>query len=610
MKCIRFGYVVLTACLSSGGLQAAPELTRLVPASAPVVLHVRNIGQLRAGWAASTHAKAWQDPEIRKFFAPALDALGEGEGGLVASLKKDTGMTPEEFFDLFTGEAIFAVKDFAPYFRGEVEDNPQMLFAIECSGAAAKIQEIIARNNASEKKDGSDETEEEFQGETMHVTVKTDDSGGRAERQAWAIVDGVFLVGEPKSVLQEAIVAVKKGGVEDPIAQHPALANLYRKSPDTQALMHVGLDGIISPLVAMLESTAGQTDANGNPTGPAAQLAQVGLTPTGLVHTLGLDALKSLDLSLAFRERETVLEGDLSWSEKRGLLRMAAVGEPPVPMPDFMPDSWLFAGVDNFSVREAYTALMQTLGELSPMLDGLVRQQMKNANTQMGIDLERDLFGSFGDVMISGYALPAGGATADQPFDQFIGIALSNPDAFRGALDAIIGRTPLGQMSQNREYLGETIRDFSLPNGKSLALSVTRGYLLVGVGGPAMVESAIQGLQGGAARPFWKKSEVVKALHALPDGASSILVADVGRMASLVVDFLAEKAVQAKAAQANTEAESEGEGEEAAPKIPILVDPSARPSPETIAKYWSTMVRGIYSGPNGFHLILKLDNGR
>lgn len=604
MKRFRLGVVLASLFAPLAVVTAAPQLSRLVPATAPVVLHVRSIADLRAGWAGSSHARAWQDPEIRKFLAPLIASMNDGEEGFAAELRKDTGMTPEEFFALFSGEAIFAIKDLGPISAGE-DAAPRMFFAVDCGDSAGKVKALITAAAEKSREEGETEVEEEFQGETLHVTVAEED-GARVEKQAWALVSGVFMVGEPKVVLQEAIVAIKKGGVADPIADHPALAGLYRKSPDTHVVMHVGLDSIISMVVSMLESTAGQTDDEGNPTGPAAKLAQLGLTPQGLFHTLGLDALRSLDSSVTFRERETVVEGDLAWTEQRGLLRLAAMGEPPVARPEFIPDSWVSAGVDNFSLPRAYTALMETLAEVSPAIHGMVRQQIMGMNAQLKIDLDRDVFGSFGDVMVSGYAVPADGPSPDQPLDQFVGIALANPTAFQGAIDALIGATPLGQMLQSREYLGETIRTVALPTGKSFSFAITRGYLLVVTGGPAMVESAIQGLRGDTPRSFWKKPEAAKALAALPDGASSILVADMGRMLGLVVDFVAQQAATAAAADAGSDEEGEGKMN----PLASLVDPSARPSPETIAKYWSMASRGIYRSPNGFHLILKMEHGR
>lgn len=608
MKRIRLGCVVLAALATCWpGLFAAPELTKLVPASAPVVFHVRDIADLRTSWAKTSHAQAWKDAEIRKFLAPAIAMMEQGEDGFVAALKKDTGMTPEEFFALFSGEAIFAINDFGPLMQDAGNKTPQMLFAIECGESVGKVLELAARAQELSQDEGEEEIEEEFQGETLHITLETTDEGEREERQAWAIVDGVFMVAEPKAVLQEAIVAVKKGGVDEPFAEHPSLVSLYRKNPDTHVLLHVGLDSIVAPIVSWLESTEGQTDAEGNPTGPVAQLAQFGLTPEGLFHALGLDALRSFDSALTLRPRETVIEGDLTWTEQRGLLRVLAIGEPPVTLPDFIPDTWVSVSVDNFSLNEAWQALMTTLADVSPMFDGMVRQQIKQMNTQLGVDLERDLFGSLGDRRITAYAPVSGTPTADQPMDQFFALSLSNPDAFRSTLDTLIGRTPLAQMMQQREYLGESIRTMDLPNGKSVAMSVTRGYLFVSVGGSGMVESAIQGLQGGAARPFWKKAEVAHALDTLPDGASSIGVADLGQMLGLVADLLVEAASKQPGEQGESEA-TEGEESNGDDPMPVMIDPAARPSAETIEKYWSMMASAVYRTPNGFHFLLKTDH--
>lgn len=610
MNRLRLALAVSAALLTSGaGLVGAPRLTELVPASAPLVVHVRSMSELRSSWAGTSFARAWLDPEIRKFFGPTIDKMTGDQEGPFASLKRDTGMEPGDFFALFNGEAIFAIKDFGPYFRDEADADPQVFVAVECGTAVGKLLEMIGRASEAAEKEGEKEVTEEFQGETLHITIRQPEDGPPVEGEVWAIVDGIFMLSEPKSVLQEAIVAIKKGGMRDSMADHPALASLYRKSPDTHAVIHLGLDGLISGLATYLESTADRPEGEGSPAGPAAAIAQLGLTPEGFFRALGLDALQSLDVSVAFRDRETVVEGDLAWNEQRGLLRMFAVGEPPTPQPAFVPESWVFAGVDTFSIPEAYDALMATLADVSPELEAKARAQVKQAGTQLGIDVERDFIGSLGEVMVAGYALPPGSAAPGQALDQFIGISLSNPDAFRASIDAVFGRLPFGRMLETREYLGETIRTLSFPRGKSFAFAITRGYFLLSIGSPAMVESAIQGMQeGGAAKPFWKRSDVSKALHGLPDGASSILVADLGRVMNLVVDFLIENSAKAQAQADAAESMDEDAAGAADSPMPILVDPAARPSAETIAKYWSMMSRGIYRTPHGFHLVLMFAN--
>jgi len=125
-----------------------------------------------------------------------------------------------------------------------------------------------------------------------------------------------------------------------------------------------------------------------------------------------------------------------------------------------------------------------------------------------------------------------------------------------------------------------------------------------------MVESAIQGMQeGAAAKPFWKKPEVARALEALPDGASSIMVADLGRVMNLVIDFLIENTAKARA-EAEAQGDEEVEVDFDPSSMPVQVDPAARPSDETIAKYWTIMSRGLYRTPQGVHLILMFDHAR
>jgi len=578
---------------------AAPvALTRLVPADAVVVLHTRDLAAARTGWAGTSWARAWAEPEMRRFFAPAIALMEDPETGFASSLRRETGLSFEEFLALFAGEAICALQQLP---SPGAAPSPEVLLAVDLASADPRVEKMLSRSGAS-----ASETTEEFQGETLHIRSRPalDGTGAPAEGEAWAIVDQVLLFAQPKAALQQAIVALKRGGRADSFAEHPSCQSFYKRSPDAHVLLHIGLEELIRSALAGLEASADLKDPEGRPVGPAAWLGSYGLTPRGLFDALGLGALRDASLGVSFAESEIVAEMDLRWSEQRGLLKLAAWGPAPVAFPEFIPDSWDTATIDNLSARHAIESLLAMLVDVSPFIDGMVRQQIQNMNTELGFDIQRDLIGSLGDTMITGSARSAGGV------DQIMGFSLSNPAVFRSSIDTLLGRTPLGAMVQTREYLGETIRSFGQPGQPGVSIAITASHLFIAVGNPAILESALQGQHEGAARPFWKRADVARALASLPDGACGTGVADLGIAIETLFDYLIASLPSAPPSGVPSE-EDEQEAMVPEPSAsPRMVDPAARPSRELIRRFWSTSASATYSTPNGLRFIVKMENPR
>jgi len=84
-----------------------------------------------------------------------------------------------------------------------------------------------------------------------------------------------------------------------------------------------------------------------------------------------------------------------------GLLGLLAYGDAPAPRPEFIPDSWVSVSAARFSIPTAYAALKATLHAVSPPLEAMVQQQIAGLNKNLGVDLERDLIGSFGDEVVA-----------------------------------------------------------------------------------------------------------------------------------------------------------------------------------------------------------------
>ena len=79
--------------------------------------------------------------------------------------------------------------------------------------------------------------------------------------------------------------------------------------------------------------------------------------------------------------------------------------------------------------KNFYNGLEETINAYNPGMLGMGQMYLGNLNQQLGIDIKRDFFGSFGPDVISGYAPRAGAGKAASldDLDQFIGFSLDNP---------------------------------------------------------------------------------------------------------------------------------------------------------------------------------------
>lgn len=588
-----------------------------LPPDTALVFHVRDLPGLMANWERTPFARTWREPEVQRFFQPLRDQLGgDNLRSFREKMLSETGASPEELLALFTGEVCVAIVDLSPYLRDEEKDDPQVLVAAQIGDNVARFEEIM-RTSAEKAKD--DVVEEEFQGETLHVTMKSLDDGSRTEGEAWAIVDGCVFIAEPKPLLQAAISRFKKKEVGDSLAGNAAFADIYRREPQAQFVFHVDLATLVPRIVANLEAAR---DAGRTETGPGEAAGGFDIPPGQLVHALGLDALTSLYLAAHLGSDVTQIASGLTWTEQRGLLRLFAYGDPPAPQPAFVPDAWPGVGSARFDLPAAYRALKDTLRDVSPELDAQVQQQIDGVNKTLGIDIERDLIGSLGDEIFTAYTMPAPGAAQAGPrgmmADQLIAFSLGNPDAFKAAVTALMDMVPAGVAKQivPREYLGETINAF-VPRGgaaagamagpvpePTFAYAITRTHLFLAIGSPAMLEAAIQGGSAGA-NPFWTRPEVVAALGELPPGASSVAYYDLRRLVPVFFDTLAATTPPPLPAAVEDDDDGEEVASPGTPKAPMW-DPAAKPSPESVEKHWGAAAAAVYREPRGIRGVYRI----
>jgi hypothetical protein len=600
----RFASIALLAGTAVTGNAATP-LLNLIGDQAPLVISFNDLPSMRKAWGDSPWAKTWNDEQVRKFFAP-LHAQTDFDK-IEAEIKANTGHSIDELVAFATGDALIAFTSVDIDFESDDAVNTiPFIAAIELGSNASKVEKMIA--DARAKNPGATHETEEFAGVTIHIDTPEKKAKAEAEEGeegedgeeegegsakqdgpdhiVWAITDGVWLVGFNTQSVTAAIDALKKGGVDNAYGKSAHHLATVEKSGPAHFSFALNFKAIVSRAQEEIAKKAAATEQT-NPF----------LNPVAIIPALGLDAWNALYLNVNFTEAQTTLTGGFTFSEERGLLKMFSYGPGPVARPSFVPAKWLTVSSAKFSLKNFYSGLEEMLGAYNPGVLGMGQMYVQNLNQQLGIDIKRDFFGSFGSDLISAYA-PRPGATAANPasleeLDQFVGFSLDNPKSFSAALDALMkmGGPQAEQMIVKRDYLGSTINTIAMPNAdaskpaKSVSYAVAKNYLFLSIGTPAAIESV---LQDGPS--FWDRREVKQALSGVPGEASSVTYqgtsALMGAVFQSLVDLAKNPAMQ-----------------EQAP-----VDASAAPDANTLSKYWGDAVGYMTRDSQGYFFKSTLEH--
>lgn len=580
-----------------GSVQSA-GLTEILSEDTAAILHVRSVPDLRVQWAHNPLAKTWAEPEVQAFFAPAIeDFQEENAGGLAELIRSETGLSPEELLDLIPGELAVAILDLRALLDEEEDQELPILMLADLGDDSTEMEALLERLVDEDET----VTEEEFQGETLRLVESMgEEEDGPIPSVVWAIVENRLFLGAAKVAVQEAIANQKRGGADEPLASAPGFAEIYHDYPAAQGAMYLNL-GVVVPLVTeFLEEENSAVAEDGQPSA----MASMGITPESLVAALGLDQMTSAYAVAELSERTSIFCTGVKWNEEPNLMRVFAYGEPPAPKPSFIPDTWVSVSSGRFSITKGYHALKELLGDLNPGLVAMLDGQIAQMNQGLGIDIERDLIGNFGDEIIQGESLVGSRAESNPltPTDQFFAASIHDQETAGRMIDAAMAMAPgMAQMITSREYLGETIFTFDppvmegmppdAPRPSSFSYAITRNYLLVSVGAPTMVETAVQGLEG-AGNSIWENPEIARALDALPTGESMVSYQDVRRLVVTIFDLI----VKGAAMRAD---------EDDGPSF----DLDARPSAEVLARHWGPAVSAMYIDPDGVRSVARLEHG-
>ena len=571
---------------------AAPALTDLVDDQTAFALVVPDAPALVRGWDASQFARTWNDEQVVKFFGPLRTQLKIDTWDDQA--KAATGKTLRELLALAKGGAIVAVPASAlgDLAGGKDPEDPAFFVAVELGDNAAVVEKLAA--DAAAKADDLHVDTTKYAGVMVHANLPPPPKDGAKPGTpvVTAMCQGIWLLSPNKDRVCAAIDAIQKGGLPNALGRSENFLRVQKRAGASHLLGYVDLQALYTVLDAALQkSTDGQ---EGGPYNPKTILA-----------TLGFDALRDAYVTMFFGDAEVRLTSGLDYSEEKGLVRLLAYGPAAAPRPAWVPAKWIGVGAGTFDSRAAYAALEQLLADASPPASSFVQAQLTQLNQQLGLDLKRDLIGSLGGEVVSGYALPPGASPDKAPaltaMDQVFAVSLENPESFANSLEALKGLMgpQADKILVKRDYLGSTLYSFTPPpeakGARGYTYTVANHLFLLGIGSPATVESVLQAMDGKH-DSFWDRKEIKAALADVPEAACAVQVNDLHVLVGSVFGMLTQLPIP----PIGPVAEGGTPG--------AFFDAAAVPDAEHIARYWGLASSYLLKDSHSIFSVVRIAN--
>jgi hypothetical protein len=633
-KRLTFALAALLGSLAS--LRSATPVNRLVEANAVFFVTLDDPGTLHKNWANSPFGRTWNDPQMVKFLAPIREVIKIDEWD--ERCRSETGKGIDELVSGF-GSMLFAVQDLSAAIADETgKTPPAMLLALELRANRDVVLKMIEKDREKTRRT---ELTEEFQGESLHI--ETADAGkAGAQAVCWVIAGDVLLLSTDKHTVQQAVADYKRGGAESPYIETDQFKAEVKRLPDAQIRVHLDVEHLMPLVMAMIA----RTPAAKNPTTP-------GVNAETIVKALGLDALRTVSIDTRIGEQDSLMAFGVTYGLLHGLTRVfSCYGDGPPPEPTFLSGNWTSVSAARFRLAELYAVIEETVHGMGPDIDAKFQDGVGNLNKRTGIDLKRDLFGKIGDEIYTAARFDDAGTGGAAPASrQLMVFSVRDPKAFEATLETL--KTGLlgpaaPQMFRSHEYLGTKIQSMVNPRTPGAAqnpgpygapgsvanpvfsFAVTERYLVLGIGGEDLVETAIHNMQSPQPS-FWSRPEVKTALARLPDGAISYSYLNMSKLVPVYLNLFTQAMQMGQVrvkdgrltiapAVPRTRPKAGGPGngpadEPVMPKPPedtgkFPLDLSQKPADDDIARYWGPVVTANYRDATGFYGVARMDHSQ
>lgn len=537
------------------GLRGESTLSAYVSEDAWGVVEIENVADLLNDARNGPFGKLWTDEvEERLVEWWKEEALPKGREN-----RENAQELIERVRDLagkFKGRVTFSVGgDFGRILEALAADDeknaiPEILFLADTEASAEDVFGFIEWVEDLSEEDADLRVEKEkVAGETVFFLGPREPE---SEEHCFGIsvVDGVFCIGVGRSLSVDAVERLADepdGG----LAENPDYEDAFEEIGRGDLRFFFNFR-VLGPLFSFLKENE-NTQIPENP---------FGVTTAGLIDALGLIGLECLALQVDLTEEGMELGSALYLGERTGLLALLESSEGAPPLPPFVPAGALTATTVRYDLGRLWPKLEKVLKEVSPALHLMVDGQIKAFEAKAGVNVRKDLFGSFGDRHVSfsetAYTMGNNFADALKDFEQGEGVPEEPPvkevyaiglrdgqaldRSIRGIVDAFAGGA---ELFDEREHKGVTVRTMkgTEATGHFLSYAITPDWLLVNVGKPAGLNQVINRLEK-ARKSLWNRPDVAAVMREAPPGVSQWDYVDLSVLTGLflpVVDMAVEE---------------------------------------------------------------------
>jgi hypothetical protein len=502
-------------CVSGAAVSALP-FQEIIGEDAEFFCTVRSLSETRAQWATHPIAALFEDEELLAFFdAMKGDDTLEDSGstdeppGFTEVMQDVFGLSSDELFELFPGQASVAFYNLSGQALGQAESEEMVLMA-EFSGDAARLDTLMKiqfeRNMAAHQAINPlvehEMIEELFMGETLYFD-ETFNGVATYVEDGYALVNGIVVLAAPESRLRAAVESIKEGA-SAPIAD----SAVYQRSREQGGRGDFGLYSNLEKLMPTLNRALIELPVVNN-------LAIFGVTAQSLDSALSLESLQAVYVDFDLIDSGLLSHYGLIYREKLGFLSLLSYANTALPEAHYVAEGVLSSSISTFDGSAMLENVERLLTSASPTLPPLIDMQLQIAKAKTGVDLRAALLDNFGSQTVSLSVLPEANldnSEVSQPQQLFV-IEVKDAQALTQAIEAFKDLFPgLRAMVEEQLHEGQTIytiRDSSQPEMKNegtISYVLLRSSLIVNVGEVGLLHEVLSRM-GERGQGLWQSAE-------------------------------------------------------------------------------------------------------
>ncbi|OYW30327.1 MAG: hypothetical protein B7Z47_03675 [Chthoniobacter sp. 12-60-6] len=589
--------LLLASILPASAADRLEQWYNLMPKNTVGVIAIKNTPELLADWEKSSYAKFMQDDEAKRWMTP---------------MRKDGEAPWDKFFKETYGHGMYdTLKDYpgalVSYLVvddiGDFDKNAPNVSLCEIAGKQKEIEAHKLAEVESRKKKNADIAlrTEDIGGVSVQVAAVTD-AADAAWVLAWAVVGDVMIEANTHELMEYMIGALKNNAGDAPGLQREHLTRIgqFTNGGGDMLLYFNGVR-----LLELGEKALAAADAKKKADKPAGGMS-FDFSPKQIMDILGAQELQAIAFTAELTDTQSRIDLTILHPQKiTGILSTMRGSANEVTLPTFVPAGILTASVSRFNIGEVYDSLLGMIGKLGPMAM-MVTMQIPQYETQMGFKIREDLFGSLSDEFIQ---VQDGNGTKES---QVMGFKIKDADKLGGVLEGLKRYIGAGFGAfEESEFLGFNINTFKATQTASASTEVsycnTGKYLLISVGTQDVLKKVLGRMKDPSGPSIWDDPHVQNLLSIAPKNYNSVGVADAGRLMNMIATAAATLESK-KNSKAKADAKKKGPGKKGpggdapAAAASEWFDPKARPSNETFARYFGSLLSASYAHPDAIQL--------